>query len=118
MKQGNVVMKRGAKFDGVKVFSATMSQQRAALGEDVTAWLASHPTCKPIEVIVTQSSDAAYHCITITVFYAEEREAKMPARGTRKIPVEPTSGERAPSSSANAARHARDDEPTSRGYSR
>ncbi len=87
MKQGNVVVKKNAKFDGVKVFSATMSQQREVLGENVTAWLTNHPTCKPTEVIVTQSSDAAYHCITITVFYAEEREAQIPARGTRKIPV-------------------------------
>ncbi len=93
MKQGNVVLKQSARFDGVKVFSATMSQQRAVLGEDVTAWMTSHPMCKPTEVIVTQSSDAAYHCITITVFYAEAREVKVPARGTRKIPVQRESGE-------------------------
>jgi|GEM_PF-608259 len=87
MKQGSVVLKKNSKFDGVKVFSATMSQQRGVLGENVTAWLASHPTCKPIEVIVTQSSDAAYHCITITVFYAQAHAAKVPAAGTRRIPV-------------------------------
>jgi hypothetical protein len=90
MKQGNVGLKQSAKLDGVKVFSATMSHQRAVLGEDVTAWMTSHPTCKPTEVIVTQSSDAAYHCITITVFY-EERVVKVPARGTRKIAVQSTS---------------------------
>ncbi len=86
-KQGNLIVKPGVVFDGVKVFSATMAHQREGLGETVTAWMAAHPTCKPTEVIVTQSSDAAYHCITITVFYAEEREAKPAARGTRKLPL-------------------------------
>ena len=36
---------------------------------NVTEWLSSHPKCKPTEFVVTQSSDAAFHCITITVFY-------------------------------------------------
>ena len=70
-KQGNLIVRPGAGFDGVKVFSATMAHQREQLGEQVTAWMADHPRCKPTEVIVTQSSDAAFHCITITVFYQQ-----------------------------------------------
>lgn len=56
-------------FNGVKIFSATMFAQRAELGETVTSWLAAHPTVKPVDVVVTQSSDAEFHCITITLFY-------------------------------------------------
>jgi len=78
--QGNLIMRSGVVFDGVKVFSATMAHQREHLGE-------SHPQYKVTEVMVTQSSDSAFHCITITVFYAAEREAKPAVRGTRKLPL-------------------------------
>jgi len=60
-------------FDGVKVFSATMAQQRELLGERVTEWLAAHPNFKIVDKIVTQSSDEAFHCIAITLFYAEQK---------------------------------------------
>jgi hypothetical protein len=61
------------KFNGVKVFSATMAQERDQLGEKVSAWLADHPGLKVIDTIVTQSSDEAFHCLAITLFYWEER---------------------------------------------
>ena len=58
-------------FDGVKVFSATMFAERDQLGETVTAWLTARPRLQLVELVVTQSSDAAFHCIAITVFYKE-----------------------------------------------
>ena len=36
-----------------------------------TAWLESNPQVKVTQMVVTQSSDAAFHCIAITVFYWE-----------------------------------------------
>ena len=62
---------RRDKFNGVKVFSATMFADRDRLGERVTDWIALNSHLKITEMIVTQSSDAAFHCIAITVFYAE-----------------------------------------------
>ena len=59
------------QFNGVKVFSATMYQQREALGEVATAWIAAHPKLKITDMVVTQSSDEAFHCVAITVFYRE-----------------------------------------------
>lgn len=56
-------------FDTVKTFCATLVQQRNELGERVTAWLQSHREIRIADIIVTQSSDAAYHCLTVTVFY-------------------------------------------------
>lgn len=57
-------------FDGVKVFSATMAHDRAVLGEKVTAWLERHAgTVDIVDIVVTQSSDSAFHCVTISVFY-------------------------------------------------
>ena len=60
-----------APFNGVKIFSATMFADRGQLGERVTAWIANSPQRKLTEIVVTQSSDAAFHCVTISVFYQE-----------------------------------------------
>jgi hypothetical protein len=59
------------QFNGVKVFSATMAQERDQLGEKITAWLAQHPGIDIVDKIVTQSSDEAFHCLAITLFYNE-----------------------------------------------
>ncbi len=58
-------------FNGVKIFSATMAPDRDQLGEKLTNWLKDRPRIKIVDTIVTQSSDAAFHCLTITVFYWE-----------------------------------------------
>jgi hypothetical protein len=65
----HLVLRPGSAFSGVKVFSATMFEQRGQLGEKVTEWIASHPHATVTEFVVTQSSDAEFHCLTITVFY-------------------------------------------------
>ena len=61
----------GQPLSGVKVFSATMQHDRDRLGETITAWLKDHPTLKVIDQCVTQSSDSAFHCLAITIFYTE-----------------------------------------------
>ena len=58
-------------FNGVKIFSATMYAMREQLGETVTRWLAEHTEFQVVDIVVTQSSDAAFHCIAISVFYFE-----------------------------------------------
>ena len=69
---GILTLRRDVKFNGVKVFSATMVADRDVLGEKVTAWMANPPQCKPTDLIVTQSSDEAFHCLAITLFYWED----------------------------------------------
>ena len=64
--------RREPPFNGVKVFSATMFADRDRLGDRVTEWIAANSHLKVTEMIVTQSSDAAFHCVAITVFYAEQ----------------------------------------------
>lgn len=59
-------------FNGVKVFSATMAQDRDRLGDRITHWVREHPECEIVDTIVTQSSDEAFHCLAITIFYKEE----------------------------------------------
>ena len=58
-------------FTGVKVFSATMFADRDRLGDKVTAWITSHPDLEIADLVVTQSSDASFHCIAITLFYRD-----------------------------------------------
>jgi hypothetical protein len=59
-------------FTGVKVFSATVARDRDELGERVTEWLAANRALVIVDVAVTQSSDQAFHCLAITLFYAEK----------------------------------------------
>jgi hypothetical protein len=48
-----------------------MVAQRATLGEVVTSWITTHPQNTVTEFVVTQSSDSQFHCITVTVLYAQ-----------------------------------------------
>ncbi len=63
-------------FNGVKIFSATMFADRERLGDKVTDWLAQHPQRELHDIVVTQSSDASFHCIAITVFYKDSKDIK------------------------------------------
>lgn len=69
---GNVSFGPDRTFNGVKVFSATMVAERERLGDKVTQWLADNPSIEARDIIVTQSSDEAFHCIAITVFYWQD----------------------------------------------
>jgi hypothetical protein len=59
-------------FTGVKVFTATKAKDREELGGAITRWLAENPRIRPVDKVVTQSSDREFHCLTVTVFYREE----------------------------------------------
>lgn len=58
-------------FSGVKVFSATKSQDRVRLGEVVTQWLTAHPRVEIVDKHVRQSSDEGFHCLSVTLFYRQ-----------------------------------------------
>lgn len=75
-KEIPVTKKQGGVFNGVKVFSATMIPQRNTLGETITAWLEEARTQRPgfqiVDKLVRQSSDEAYHCVTVILFFHED----------------------------------------------
>ncbi len=71
-QSGTLTLRRDLKFNGVKVFSATMVADREQLGEKVTDWMARNQSKKVTDIVITQSSDEAFHCIAITVFYFED----------------------------------------------
>ncbi len=55
-------------YDTIKVFSATKARDRESLGEKVTEWLRQHRQIKVVNTVVRQSSDQAFHCLSITLF--------------------------------------------------
>ncbi|MCC6748077.1 MAG: hypothetical protein IT371_10490 [Deltaproteobacteria bacterium] len=59
------------RFNGVKVFSATMAQERDRLGDRITDWVREHSSFQIVDTVVTQSSDEAFHCLVITLFYID-----------------------------------------------
>jgi len=61
-------------FDGVKIFSATTIAQRQTIDEDVTHWLKQkrrNPKFQLVDIVVRQSSDEAFHCLTYSIFFKE-----------------------------------------------
>jgi hypothetical protein len=56
-------------FNSAKVFSATMMNDRSVLGETITVWMKAHPSYEITEIFVTQSSDEAFHCLAMTIFF-------------------------------------------------
>lgn len=71
-------------FNGAKVFFATMLAQRQTLGDAVTAWLEDARTKRPgfqlVDIVIRQSSDAAFHCISCCVFFNEDLGSKEKKR--------------------------------------
>lgn len=57
----------------IKVFSATMVREREELAGQIMSWMrAEHVTIE--QLIVTQSSDARFHCLTVTAVYQSGRQ--------------------------------------------
>lgn len=56
-------------FTKVKVFSATLAHEREQLGEKITEWLNTNKNVQIVDKTVTQSSDEAFHCLAIILFY-------------------------------------------------
>jgi hypothetical protein len=63
------------RWNGVKVFAATMAQEREKLGEKITDWIRRYPQNEIVDTVITQSSDEAFHCLAITVFYLDKEVA-------------------------------------------
>ena len=60
-------------YDRVKVISATMAKDRAVLGERATEYLRAQlkKGRRLVDTVVTQSSDHAFHCVAITMFFKD-----------------------------------------------
>jgi hypothetical protein len=54
---------------GLRVFSATRARDRDVLGDVVTSWIRCHPEYELLCKRVLQSSDRAFHCLTIVLVF-------------------------------------------------
>ena len=61
---------------GLKLFSATKAREREFLGETITDWIRTHPEFEIVDKLVMQSSDAEFHCLSITVLYRFDASAR------------------------------------------
>ncbi len=62
-----------ARYDTVKVFSATKAKERDALGDVVTNYLRANPQLTVVDKNVRLTSDKAFHCLTIVLFLSAAR---------------------------------------------
>jgi hypothetical protein len=62
---------RTERFNGVRTFTATLARDREVLGDRITTWIRDNPDKRIVDMTVTQSSDAEFHCLAITVFFWE-----------------------------------------------
>jgi hypothetical protein len=67
--KGTVIFETSHTFNSAKVFSATMMNDRGMLGETITEWMQANPRFEVTEIYVTQSSDEAFHCLAMTIFF-------------------------------------------------
>jgi hypothetical protein len=63
------------RFEGVKVFSATKALERERLGDVITDWIKANPGLEIVDRTITQSSDQAFHCLTITLWFRRKEAA-------------------------------------------
>lgn len=56
------------EITGCKVFATTMERDRRVIGERVTEWIRGSGATL-VDTYVVQSSDEAFHCLTIVIFY-------------------------------------------------
>jgi hypothetical protein len=61
-------------FDGMILFSASKHEERNKLGEAVTEWRKRNASLVVLETQTLQSSDNAFHCVTIAIFYAYKKK--------------------------------------------
>jgi hypothetical protein len=78
----------------VKVFSCTLARDREQLGLRIADWLKQHPELTTLDTVVTQSSDQAFHCLSVTLFLAgevvaDELELPLPPVAPKRVVPRP-----------------------------
>ena len=77
------------RVNAIKVFSATRFRDRNSLGEVVTSWLERHPTIEIADIVVRQSSDREFHCVSITFLYWHSPDAAAQSAASASYPGRP-----------------------------
>ena len=56
-------------FTGLKIFSATKAREREEISDRITDWIDANRNLEIVGQEVKQSSDNAFHCLTVVLFY-------------------------------------------------
>ncbi len=56
-------------FTGLKVFSATKAREREEISDRINDWIGANRNVDIVGYEVRQSSDNAFHCLTIILIY-------------------------------------------------
>jgi hypothetical protein len=56
-------------FSGIKVFSATKAREREEISDRINEWITANRNIEILGKDVLQSSDNAFHCLTIVLYY-------------------------------------------------
>jgi hypothetical protein len=81
----DTVVPMGQRWNGVKVFSATIMPHREQLGDVVTAWIAAHSDYEIVDIVITQSSDATHHCLAMSLFFFEKVGSRQQRASNRDL---------------------------------
>lgn len=60
-------------FDGMVIFSETKHTDRHNMSEEVTAWRQRNASATITDIRTMQSSDNAFHCVTVIIFYKNKK---------------------------------------------
>ncbi len=71
-------------FDGVEIWSLTKPREREGLGGRVTSWIRKNKHLQVVDFQISQSSDNAYHCVTVVLFY---KTISQPSAEQRHMPA-------------------------------
>jgi hypothetical protein len=72
VRRGELVLRTGHAFDGVKVFSELVPAR--SLIDSAAAWLVAHPELDLVEVTVLTSGEGAAACTTIAIAFRRDHE--------------------------------------------
>lgn len=64
-----VTRSKCSPFDGVQMFTASKPRDRDQLGETISAWMSRNRHLEIVDWVITQSSDNAFHCVTMSLFW-------------------------------------------------
>lgn len=66
---------RVRSFTDVKVFSVSTYGARLELSDRINEWLAQNRDIEIVDKEILQSSDASFHCYTLTLFFVRTKPA-------------------------------------------
>lgn len=92
---------RVRSFTDVKVFSVSTYGARLELSDRINEWLAQNRDIEIVDKEILQSSDASFHCYTLTLFFVRRSRAPEVSAASAEPGGEPSAEPAAETSAAS-----------------